>query len=120
MTKKKIIGSQKPEFVDIPLFEHYGADREAIADESIKSIRLKEHEFRASAEIYTDQPVPISFPPIILPYRWEALEAEAQKRNISLKPLIMPVQRAIAEVEKELKRIKETGMGRLLVISGVT
>lgn len=32
----------------------------------------------------------------------------------------MPVQNAIAEVEKELQRIYETGIGRLFVISGVT
>lgn len=109
----------KPEFVDTPLFSEL-EDQEGGDNELLKTVRLKEQEFRADSEIYMDKPVPPSFPSIILPTRWEALQAEAQKRNVSLKPLIMPVQSAIAEIEKELQRIKETGMGRLYVISGVT
>lgn len=119
MAKKKI-PNINPNFITPPLFPDDEVV-EPVVDELLSSVRLSEHQLRASVQIYTDKLIPHNnFPPIILPTRWEALEIEAQKRNVPLKPLIMPVQNAIVEVEKELLRIKETGMGRLYVISGVT
>ena len=117
MARKKS-NDGKSEFLSVPLFP-FMEEKEAI-DQTIKTIRLNEQKIRSTAQIYLDNPVAPIFPSIILPFRWEALEAEAHKRNVPLKPLIMPVQNAIAEVERELVRIKETGMGKLYVISGVT
>lgn len=118
VTKKKPSIS-KPEYVNTPLFQDVET-QEVVVDESLKLVRIRELELRGETDIYLDNPVPLYFPPLILPSRWEALEAEAEKRKVSLKPIIIPVQKAIAEVEKELQRIKETGMGRLYVISGMT
>jgi hypothetical protein len=81
---------------------------------------LRELQIRAATEIYAESPLLPSFPTLILPNRWESLEQEAKQRNVPLKPLITPVQDAIAEVERELRRIQETGIGRLYIISGVT
>jgi hypothetical protein len=88
--------------------------------ESLTTVRVRESQLRSGVEIYTDKPVPTNFPPLILPMRWEVLEEEASKRNVPLKPLILPVQDAIREIDRELQHIAETGMGRLYVISGVT
>lgn len=91
-----------------------------IVEQSLTSIKSVELSIRDEVKIHTDQFISPDFPQLILPRRWEALAAEANKRNIPLKPIIAPVQDAIVEVERELRRITETGMGRLLVISGVT
>lgn len=88
---------------------------EIVADE-----KNKEREIRDNIELYTESPILPQLPLFIIPYRWERLKAEADKRKISLKPIIMPVYAAISEVEEQLLRIKETGMGRLLIISGVS
>jgi len=88
--------------------------------EEIVDDKLRERQIREEVEIDAQSPVLTQFPPLIIPYRWERLKAEADKRKISLKPIIMPVYPAIAEVEEQLLRIRETGMGRLLIISGVS
>lgn len=118
MPRKKSDDKQ-PKFLPVPLFPTIEEKKEVV-DQTIRAIRLNEQQIRATAKIYLEKSVAPIFPSIVLPFRWEALEAEAQKRNVPLKPLIMPVQNAIAEVERELVRIKETGMGKLYVISGVT
>ncbi|MEO7909940.1 MAG: hypothetical protein ABIV47_09840 [Roseiflexaceae bacterium] len=89
-------------------------------DDTPSSAKLRELHIRNTTEIYTDTPNLPSFPELVLPPRWESLELEAKQRNIPLKPLIAPVHEAIVEVERELRRIQETGIGRLYIISGVT
>jgi hypothetical protein len=93
---------------------------EEIYAEPLQVIKRREAKRRASAEIYTGRSSLTNFPAIILPFRWESLQKEARKRNVLIKPLIKPVQDAIASVSKELRLIQETGIGRLYVISGVT
>jgi hypothetical protein len=93
---------------------------EDIQAEPLKVIKRREAKRRALAEVYTGQSSLTNFPSIILPSRWESLQKEARKRNVLIKPLIKPVQDAIASVSKELRQIQETGIGRLFVISGVT
>jgi hypothetical protein len=89
--------------------------------EPLRVIKRREAKHRATAEVYgTDRPSPTNFPTIILPFRWEALQQEAEKRNVLIKPLIKPVPDAIASINRELRQIQETGIGRLYVISGVT
>jgi DNA (cytosine-5)-methyltransferase 1 len=101
-----------PGFSPIPETVENGEDR--------NDLRLRELQLRNSVEIFTESAQAPSFPPIILPDRWEILEHEAKQRNIPLKPLITPVQEAIGEIERELRRIQETGIGRLYLISGIT
>jgi len=93
---------------------------EEIPAESLQVIKRREAKHRASAEVYTDRSSLTNFPTIILPFRWESLQQEAEKRNVLIKPLIKPVPEAIASVNRELRQIQETGIGRLYVISGVT
>lgn len=102
--------------------DQYGiTTNDSISDEeSSNSAKLRELQIRAAAEIFTETLPTLSFPTLILPNRWEILEQEARQRNVPLKPLITPVQDAIAEIERELRRIRETGIGRLYIISGVT
>src|SRR5712692_244628 len=101
------------------LFPDLEEDRNEV-DETVNSGRAHELQIRSNINIYTDLPIPPKFPSLILPHRWEALQAEASKRKVPLKPLISPVKDAIIRVRGELRRIQETGTGRLLVISGVT
>lgn len=89
-------------------------------EESPNAAKLRELQIRTATDIYTEAPPQPSFPSLVLPNRWESLEYEAKQRNVPLKPLITPVHEAISEVEKELRRIQETGIGRLYIISGVT
>ncbi|MEP0873584.1 hypothetical protein NDA01_27880 [Trichocoleus desertorum AS-A10] len=56
----------------------------------------------------------------ILPTRWEALKEEVDRKNIPIRPLIKPVRKAILEIERELRQVKQTGLGKLFLISGVT
>jgi DNA (cytosine-5)-methyltransferase 1 len=85
-----------------------------------ESTTPREVDHRSAVDLFVDHGVEPNLPPLIMPRRWEALEVEARKRAVPLKPIIMPVQPAIAEVEKELRQIRESGMGRLMVMSGVT
>ena len=85
-----------------------------------KNVKSKEKEKRDEADIYVEKPIPPTLPRLILPLRWEILKAEADRKNIPLRPLITPVQDAIAQIEYELRRIEETSMGKLLIVSGIT
>lgn len=89
-------------------------------EETTSIIRSRELELRSNIETHAPGPVAPNFLPLVLPYRWEALQAEADKRKVQLKPLISPVSDAILTVQKELRYIQETGMGKLFVISGIT
>jgi DNA (cytosine-5)-methyltransferase 1 len=93
-----------------------------LADEadSITAIRARESKLRTEAEIRVEKPSTHNFPPLVFPQRWELLKAETEKRNVPIKPLIMPVQKALGEIEKERRQILETSMGRLFIISGVS
>lgn len=104
---------------NIPLFPQLQED-ESEVEETVSAARARELQARSSINIYTDLPIPPKFPSLILPQRWEALQAEASKRKVPLKPLISPVKDAIVRVRGELRRIQETGAGRLFIISGVT
>jgi hypothetical protein len=88
--------------------------------ESILEIRQRESQLRNDTTIRLEQPRSHNFLPLIFPQRWEILKAEAEKRNVPIKPLIAPVQPALKEIEKERKQIEETGMGRLFIMSGVS
>lgn len=88
--------------------------------DSISEIRGRESRLRSEAEIRIPEPSTYNFPPLIFPQRWELLKAEADKRKVPIKPLITPVQQALAEVERERRQIVETGMGRLFIVSGVS
>ncbi|MCL4300616.1 MAG: hypothetical protein KJ077_33070 [Anaerolineae bacterium] len=88
--------------------------------DTISDIRARESQLRTEAEVRITEPVSHNFPPLIFPQRWELLKAEAEKRNVPIKPLIMPVQQALIEIEKERQQIEETGMGRLFIMSGVS
>ncbi len=59
-------------------------------------------------------------PPLVLPRRYEALEAEAKVRSLPLRPLVRPVREALTDIERDIRLVRETGMGRLYVINGVT
>jgi DNA (cytosine-5)-methyltransferase 1 len=89
-------------------------------EQTTQAIKSQEAELRSLVDISVDVPIMPEFPPLILPTRWEALEIEARKRNVPLKPIIIPVQDAIARLEAELRQVSDTGIGRVLVISGVT
>lgn len=84
------------------------------------SIRTYEANLRTEANIYSTRTSDSPYLPPVLPYRWEALKREADKRRVPLKPLIKPVPEAIHRIQRELQRIRDTGMGRLYVVSGVT
>src|SRR5205085_3439670 len=100
----------------------FASEDEALEGEvqALQVIKSRESQFRASAEVYAEKDIRVNFPPIILPPRWEALQAEARKKNVPLKALVMPVHEAIVTVEKEIRQIIETGIGKLFVVSGVT
>jgi len=88
--------------------------------DTISEIRARESQLRAEATILTPTPSAHNFPSLVFPQRWELLKAETEKRKIPLKPLIIPVQKALLEIEKERRQILETGQGRLLVMSGIS
>lgn len=110
MAKKK---SHNPD--QVPLFPEMFEQADTIS-----KIRGRESRLRSEAEIRIPEPSTYNFPPLIFPQRWELLKAETDKRKVPLKPLIMPVQQALVEVEKERRQIVETGMGRLFIVSGVS
>lgn len=88
---------------------------------TLAEVRRREAQIRELANIRLSSGVVSDvFPQLILPTRWEVLAREAKERNVPLKPLIVPVENSIADIRRELRRIEETGMGRLYVISGVT
>lgn len=120
MPKKKQKSKEADEPVQLSLFDQPEYAEIQTPEFTRQTVKSREAQIRADADIYTDTPVIPTFPPLIFPYRWERLKAEAKKKQVLLKPLIRPVQDAIAEVEKSLQRIQETGMGKLLVICGVT
>ncbi|MBD2072282.1 hypothetical protein H6F93_32955 [Leptolyngbya sp. FACHB-671] len=68
--------------------------------DTISDIRGRESKLRSEAEIHIPEPSTHNFPPLIFPQRWELLKAETDKRKVPIKPLIMPVQQALVEVEK--------------------
>lgn len=87
----------------------------------LAEVRQREARIRESADIRLSSDIGSNiFPRLILPIRWEVLFREAEERKVPLKPLIVPVENSIAEIRRELRRIEETGMGRLYVISGST
>jgi hypothetical protein len=88
--------------------------------DTLSEIRGRESRLRSEAEIHIPEPSNYNFPPLIFPQRWELLKAETDKRKVPIKPLITPVQQALAEVEKERRQIIETGMGRLFIVSGAS
>jgi|SRR5579875_28199 energy-coupling factor transporter ATP-binding protein EcfA2 len=104
---------------DQPLFPEL---EEEIKDyeETLAAVKSRELQIRTSVNILSDFQTPPNFPPIILPNRWEALQAEASKRKVPLKPLITPVRDAIMGLKREIRRVQETGTGKLFIISGVT
>jgi hypothetical protein len=77
-----------------------------------------EGRLRNNVEIYTEKPTNPKFPSLVFPYRWERLKAIADTKKISLKPLIVPVYEGIKEIDEQLQRVEETGMGRLFIICG--
>jgi len=93
---------------------------EKLLGEPIRDIKHREQKQRGDIDLYLERPVPLEFPALIFPNRYEGLKNAAKNRNIPLKPIITPVQDAIKEVEKELKQIEETGRGNLFVLSGKT
>jgi DNA (cytosine-5)-methyltransferase 1 len=88
---------------------------------TLAEVRQREAQIRESAGILLSSSVGSNiFPKLILPTRWEILSREAEKKTVPLKPLIVPVENSISEIRRELRRIEETGMGRLYVLSGIT
>lgn len=89
---------------------------------SLSKMRQREAQLRSAADIYidADSQSATNFPPLILPFRWEGLQKEARLRKVPLKPLITPVEYSIASVQRELRQIQETSMGRIFIISGPT
>lgn len=87
---------------------------------SVNALKVTEAQMRAKADWRVDVPVRPSFPLLTLPRRYEALEAEAKIRNLPLRPLVRPVREALADIEREIRLVREMAMGRLYVISGVT
>jgi len=118
MPRKKKVSNQpkNPSQKLFPIFE----EAENELGKPIVDIRYRESQFRASIDLSSENLQRPNFPPLSLPTRWERLQAEASKRNIPLKPLIAPVHTAIADIERELRRIDQTSMGRLYVIAGPT
>lgn len=114
---KKVTKTEK-NYTSLPL--PFSFEEEELL-ETRRQIKTNEQVLRSEAKIFLDKPSQDNnFPPLIIPLRWEVLKAEAERQNVPLKPLILPVQEAIAEIERELKRIEETRMGKLLVLSGVS
>jgi DNA (cytosine-5)-methyltransferase 1 len=103
-----------------------GEEVEAVSpsDNSVKTlaeVRQREEQIRKAANIKLSSGVASdTFPKLILPKRWEILSREAEVKKVPLKPLIVPVENSLDEIRRELRRIEETGMGKLYVMSGST
>lgn len=95
-------------------------DNNLVLPRTRKEIREREAHQRALVSLDAKQQAgsPLELP--VFPHRWESLKAEADRNGIPLKPLIHPVKEAIAQVERELQWIRQTGKGKLLVLSGAT
>ena len=70
--------------------------------------------------VQVEEPVRPQLPSLILPRRYEALEAEAKIRNLPLRPLLKPVREALKDIEGEIQLVQQMGTGRLYIINGVT
>jgi hypothetical protein len=108
MPKKKYSPSQSSFFEDLGHIE------------SVRDIRQREAVLRTTVVIRSEKPTKHNFPSLVFPPRYELLKAETEKRKIPLRPLIMPVQDAIIEIDKEKRQVEETGMGKLFIISGAS
>ncbi len=100
MDGEKSDKTETPEYFQASLFD----DSSEKVPKTLRGTKLREASFRDKAEVYVDQPVGLDLPPLVLPRRWEALAAEANKRNVPLKPIIAPVQAALIELEKDCVR----------------
>ena len=83
-------------------------------------LRAREAELRSNVSVYTENPLRPQLPSLILPRRYEALEAEAKIRNLPLRPLVKPVREALTDIEAEIRLVQQMATGRLYVINGVT
>ncbi len=68
---------------------------EFLASSTISALKTRAFGFRNQANIITSKPVRPELPELIMPRRYEALEAEAKTRNVPLRPLVKPVQSAM-------------------------
>ena len=88
-------------------------------EQTTQAIKSQEAELRGRADIYVEVPIMPEFPPLVLPTRWEALEIEARK-GCAAKTHNHPGSGRHSQIGSELRQILDTGIGRVLVISGVT
>lgn len=87
---------------------------------TVSALKAREAEMRTAADLRPAGVVRPVMPPLVLPRRYEALEAEAKVRSLPLRPLVRPVREALTDIERDIRLVRETGMGRLYVINGVT
>lgn len=112
-TKKNSKASSKlPEQLSFPL--NLGNES------SVDRLKAKESEIRSAALLQPQNIVSIGLPSLILPIRYERLEAEAKLRGLPLRPLVKPVRDALTDIEREIRLVRQMAMGRLYVINGVT
>lgn len=112
--KKKFPEKNNNQYIQATLGEEF------LASSTVAALKTREFGFRTQANIITSKPVRPELPELIMPRRYEALEAEAKNRNVPLRPLVKPVQNAIADIEREINYVRDLGTGRLYVISGTT
>src|SRR5688572_23742618 len=78
-----------------------------LASSTVQELKTRENTFRIQGNIVTSKPERPDLPVLIMPRRCEALEVEAKNRNVPLRPLVKPVQNAIADIEREIQYVRD-------------